>query len=228
MITTSESIKTISCQLFAVQGAVNAVRKDAKNPHFKSNYASLEAVMDTVKPALQNVGVLLTQGLGTVVDGSLEVSTRLTHCESGEWLESTMHVPLQKRDPQGVGSAATYGLRYSIMALLGLPPVDDDGEAAIDRNPPKQESKPEEKKASSAEQKRGLEDISKDLLDCHTLFDVDKCGKVWGAIAKRDGWAADYKQIASEKFQARRDEINAAEQFTKDVNDQFPADREAA
>jgi hypothetical protein len=141
MIKTSEGIKEISTALYGVQKAVHAVKKDSKNPHFKSNYASLEVVMDTVKPALQSVDVLLTQGLGTVVEGALEVTTRLTHVESGEWLESTMHVPLQKRDPQGVGSAATYGLRYSIMALLGLPPIDDDGEAAIDRNPPKQEDK---------------------------------------------------------------------------------------
>jgi len=146
MIKTSDGIKEISGALFSVQQQVVGIVKDSKNPHFKSNYASLEAVMDTVKPKLHNADVLLTQGLGNVIDGSLEVTTRLTHCESGEWLESTMHVPLQKRDPQGVGSAATYGLRYSIMALLGLPPVDDDGEAAIDRNPPK----PTETKAAAS------------------------------------------------------------------------------
>lgn len=89
-------------------------------------------------------------------------------------------------------------------------------------------AKPDEKKASSAEQKRGLEDISKDLLDCHSILEVDKCGKVWGAIAKRDGWANDYKTLAGEKFQKRRDEITKAEQFKQAVDDTFPGDREAA
>ncbi len=140
MIKTSEQTKNISLGLFMVQSRVQAVRKDSKNPHFKSNYASLEAVMDAVKPALNDNRLFLTQGLGNIVDGSLEVTTRITHSETGEWVESTMHVPLQKRDPQGVGSAATYGCRYSLMAILGLPSTDDDGEAAIDRNPPKQEA----------------------------------------------------------------------------------------
>ncbi len=56
---------------------------------------------------------------------------------------STLHVPLSKRDPQGVGSAITYGCRYALMATLGLPPVDDDGESAMDRSsPPTQASRP--------------------------------------------------------------------------------------
>ena len=156
MIKTSETIKIISGALFMVQQQIVGIVKDSKNPHFKSNYASLEAVMDTVKPKLHNADVLLTQGLGNVVDGSLEVTTRLTHVQTGEWLESTMHVPLQKHDPQGVGSAATYGLRYSIMALLGLPPVDDDGEAAIDRNPPKQISAPSAAEAAKNDDARNL------------------------------------------------------------------------
>jgi hypothetical protein len=40
-------------------------------------------------------------------------------------------MPVKDRNnPQAVGSAITYGCRYSLMAMLGLPPVDDDGNAA--------------------------------------------------------------------------------------------------
>jgi hypothetical protein len=50
-----------------------------------------------------------------------------------------------KRDPQGVGSAITYGLRYALMAVLGVPPTDDDdGEAAM---PSRQIERPAERPA---------------------------------------------------------------------------------
>jgi hypothetical protein len=39
-------------------------------------------------------------------------------------------MPVAKSDPQGTASASTYARRYSLMGILGLPAVDDDGEAA--------------------------------------------------------------------------------------------------
>jgi hypothetical protein len=43
--------------------------------------------------------------------------------------------PIQpvKNDPQGLGSAITYARRYSLMAIVGIAPDDDDGEAAMGR-----------------------------------------------------------------------------------------------
>ena len=60
------------------------------------------------------------------------------HAESGEWIEGTGEIPLGKKDPQGAGSAQTYAQRYHLMAMLGLPPTDDDGESAMERKPPTQ------------------------------------------------------------------------------------------
>ena len=133
MIEHSESIAKLAIALHAAQSKMRGVKKDSKNPHFKANYASLEAVIDTVRGPLIENGVVFTQAPGALVDGAIEVTTMLIHT-SGEWLRSTLHVPLGKRDPQGVGSAVTYGCRYSLMAALGVPPVDDDGEHAMDRN----------------------------------------------------------------------------------------------
>ncbi|KAA0970283.1 hypothetical protein FPY71_07085 [Aureimonas fodinaquatilis] len=133
-IVTSPTINKLMTSLLAFQGKVEGVHKDSKNPHFKNSYASLEAVVEAARPHLQENGIVFNQAPGIVVDGCIEVTTRLTHAESGEWMQSTMHVPMSKRDPQGAGSAMTYGLRYSLMAALGLPPLDDDAESAIDRN----------------------------------------------------------------------------------------------
>ena len=141
-IRTSDSIKAISGALLAFQGAVEGVGKDSKNPAFKSRYASLEAVRDTAVPELQKVGVVFVQSAGAIVDGVMAMTTRLIHAESGEWIEGCMDICLGKKDPQGVGSASTYASRYSLMAMLGLPPIDDDGESAMERNTPERSSEP--------------------------------------------------------------------------------------
>lgn len=147
MITHSDSIKAISKALFTFQGAVDGVEKNKVNPGFKSRYANLEAVRDTAVPELQKVGLLYIQSPGAIVDGVMAVTTMIIHAESGEWMKFEGDIALGKRDPQGVGSAITYMQRYSLMAALGLPPVDDDGEGAMDRSrpadaPPKPSARP--------------------------------------------------------------------------------------
>lgn len=141
MIEHSPDITKIAGALVTAQGKMTGAKKDAKNPHFKSTYATLETVIDTAKPALQGVGIAFVQAPGQLVDGALEVTTMLLHAESGQWMRSTLHVPLAKRDPQGVGSAITYACRYSLMAMLGLPPTDDDGHAATHGNAPQPEAR---------------------------------------------------------------------------------------
>lgn len=130
MIESSPTIAELCKALHGAQGIVTGVVKDARNPHFKNRYATLEAVLDTVRPALQANGLIVSQAPGQMVDGCVEITTMLAHI-SGEWMRSTLHVPLAKRDPQGLGSAVTYGLRYALMAALCVPPTDDDGEAAM-------------------------------------------------------------------------------------------------
>jgi len=49
-ITHSENITNLMGAMLKVQGAVDGVRKDSKNPHFRSSYASLESVVDTIRP----------------------------------------------------------------------------------------------------------------------------------------------------------------------------------
>ena len=58
------------------------------------------------------------------------LTTRLFH-DSGEWVEDTATIPLPKNDPQGYGSAATYGRRYALAAITGLYQDDDDGVGAM-------------------------------------------------------------------------------------------------
>ena len=57
---TSESIKEIATALSAAQGSLQDATKNAKNPHFKSDYADLSHVLEAIRPALkaQNLSVV--------------------------------------------------------------------------------------------------------------------------------------------------------------------------
>lgn len=129
---TSDSIKQIAAALVQAQAAITFAGKNAKNPHFKNNYADLTAVIDAVKPALNEVGIVFLQTASPSEDGRLHLTTRLLHT-SGEWIEDTAVCPLPKQDPQGFGSAMTYLRRYSLASMIGLYQDDDDGEAARPR-----------------------------------------------------------------------------------------------
>lgn len=126
---TSDSISKISQALLKAQKAITFAVKDSVNPHLKSRYADLPTVIDAIKPALNESGIVFVQAPEPAQPGFLALTTRLLH-ESGEWIESTAVMPLPKQDPQGYGSAITYLRRYSLAAAVGLYQDDDDGNEA--------------------------------------------------------------------------------------------------
>ena len=75
MITHSDKITGLMAAMLKVQGAVTAVTKDATNPHFKNRYASLEAVVDAIRPACQKNGLVVMQAPGEFSDGAVTVET---------------------------------------------------------------------------------------------------------------------------------------------------------
>ena len=125
----SESIKNIAAALLKAQAEMENAHKNANNPAFRSKYADLAEILATVKPVLTKHGVTLLQSPG-FADGLVTLDTMLMHPESGEWIRGEWASPISKSDPQGVGSATTYGRRYSLAAICGIAQEDDDGNAA--------------------------------------------------------------------------------------------------
>ena len=112
----------------AAQQATDAVKKAASNPAFRSKYADLSEVVEATVPALNANGIGVIQSPG--YDGELvSITTVLIH-ESGASVTGVLKLRPTKADPQGVGSAITYGRRYSLLAMTGAAPEDDDGNAA--------------------------------------------------------------------------------------------------
>jgi hypothetical protein len=133
---TSESISKLTAALVAAQADIKTVAKDRQNPHFKSSYATLDAIIEEVRPVLAKHGLAVVQGASSphsTDDGRLSgfsVETMLVH-SSGEFITGGAVMPLAKSDPQGAGSAMTYGRRYGVSALLFLATdEDDDGHSA--------------------------------------------------------------------------------------------------
>jgi hypothetical protein len=126
---TSESIKQIAEALVSAQKEIRFAAKDSTNPHFKSKYANINSVIEAVKKPLNDNGIAILQSLSPSDDNKLHLTTRLLH-SSGEWVEDTAVCPIQKQDPQGLGSAISYIRRYSISSLCALYADDDDGQSA--------------------------------------------------------------------------------------------------
>ena len=119
---TSEQIDQIATALAAAQAEMKNATLNKINPHFKSKYADLAGIRDTVTPALAKQGIAVTQGTDTLESG-IVVVTRLIH-KSGQWMESRFPIAYDK--PQAMGSAYTYARRYSLSAICAISADEDD------------------------------------------------------------------------------------------------------
>jgi hypothetical protein len=146
-------MKNIATALAAAQINMGKALKQASNPHFRSKYADLGSVMDACLPALNAHGIAVIQPTGEDELGWF-VETILIHGESGEQLSCRVPLIVGKNDMQGYGSAVTYARRYGLMAMAGIAPEDDDGNAAA-KAAPKQEAP----KKISAEQFQVINDL---------------------------------------------------------------------
>ena len=114
--------------LAKMQGEVENATKGSLNPHFKSKYADLAEVLNTVRPVLAANGLSVIQSPS--FDGGIcHVTTTIAH-SGGGYIYGTMSCVPAKQDGQGIGAATTYLRRYSLAAVCGVAQEDDDGQSA--------------------------------------------------------------------------------------------------
>jgi hypothetical protein len=125
-------------ELFAAlakaQGEVENASKSSNNPHFKSKYADLAEVLNTVRPVFAKHGLSIVQS--TAFNGAFVSVTTLVAHSSGGLIYSTASAVPSKTDAQGIGSTTTYLRRYSLAAMSGVAQEDDDGNAAAHNGKP--------------------------------------------------------------------------------------------
>ncbi len=111
-------------KLHLAKQSMGKVIKNATNPHLKRNYADINSIIDTVEPILLDCGLLLMQ---PIIDD--KVYTIIIDIETGDKIESYLTLPAIT-DVQRLGGACTYFRRYTLVNLLSLQAVDDDGHEA--------------------------------------------------------------------------------------------------
>lgn len=174
----SEKFDEILPALHKARSQFVKVKKDRQNSHLKNKYATLDSVLDAITPALTENKLMIMQD-GEKIENAIRVETTVVHI-SGQWAKFYFDIPIVKNDPQGVGSAFTYGRRYALAAAFGLSQADDDAQIAV----------------------KSAQDWKRDLDKCETVDDLQ------GVL--RDAWKSSDKAnqvIIKEHYEKRKAEI---------------------
>lgn len=140
----SDQLNELAAALAKAQGEIENASKASQNPHFKSRYADLAEVLNTVRPVFAKHGLSVSQ-FPSYEGGIVTVETILLH-SSGQWMSGSISAPVSKQDAQGVGSATTYCRRYSLAAVAGIAQEDDDANSAVGHAPRQQPARQQESK----------------------------------------------------------------------------------
>jgi hypothetical protein len=166
--TISEQINELAAALAQAQGAMENAAKNKVNPHFKSRYADLAAVLDAIRIPLSANGLSTVQTM-QIGEHCIVLRTTLLH-SSGQFISTEYPIAMALK-PQEMGSAITYGRRYSLAALVGIAQDDDDANAAANTLPvrPNVQSEPRQE---SAEIDQAVPDDSREqyIAACRSLI----------------------------------------------------------
>jgi hypothetical protein len=133
---TSQETKDIFSAISMAQSQFTSALKDSLNPFFKSHYADISSIIQSIKPALGKNGLAIMQPLSSVGDKHF-ISTLITH-SSGQFIEFD---PVElfikdKSDPQKFKSSVTYFRRTCLVSVLGIEEEDDDGNSSANNEVP--------------------------------------------------------------------------------------------
>lgn len=154
---TDKATPELFAALATAQGEIENATKGSINPHFRSKYADLAEVLNTIRPVFSKHGLSFIQS--TAFDGAMvHVHSVLAHA-SGGLVSSTASCVPAKTDAQGIGAATTYLRRYSAAAMGGIAQEDDDGQAAAHNSKPADVAPPRIPPALQAKLKKAADYI---------------------------------------------------------------------
>jgi len=201
----SESITELAKALSIFQGKMTAVKKDAINPFYKSKYATLDTIWETIRKPLSENGLSIAQTMDSW-EGHVALETTLYHI-SGEWISGLQALNPVKDDPQSLGSAISYARRYSLSAILGIV-TDEDDDANV-------ASKPEPVKSTTTV----VKDTGKDVPQKGTITEA-QTKKIYASV-KEKGITADqakaYLKQVFKKMSTKELTISEASRLIEDI-----------
>ena len=119
-------MKELAKALLKVHQEMPNVGNNAVNGHFRSDYATLDHIIELVKPVFLKHGIIVKEGCN---DG--KVSIQLLHAESEE-VDDLCEIDLVCKDPsnpQQQKSAETYARRRLWQLKAGICPAGEDDDA---------------------------------------------------------------------------------------------------
>jgi hypothetical protein len=136
---TSPTIAALAGALAKAQAAFAPLAKDKRadiqtrsGGTFTYGYVDLASVLAAIRGPLTANELAMVQAVN-VRPHVVTVETTLLHA-SGEWIAAALDLAVaESADPRSVGSTITYARRFSVTALVGIAPADedDDGAAAV-------------------------------------------------------------------------------------------------
>lgn len=159
-----ETNQNVWTKMAAFQAKVPTIKKNAINPHFKNKYADLAEIMQTIRPILSEVGLLMIQRIES------DSLCTVIMCPESQTQESACLPIPQGLNPQQLGSYLTYIRRYSLAALLCLDTDDDDDANQAQTAKPVQKTAPKDEKIEVSFEEIAL------LISTGLPFDI-KAGK---------------------------------------------------
>lgn len=125
---------TLYAKMLQAQRQMKNPQKGATNPAYKSKYATLDAVLAIVRPALHDAGLLLVQS-PIIIDGQQWLESYVMDTDGTKMELGTIRII--DGTPQQVGSAITYARRYTLLSAFGLVGDDDDDGNSASKGPTK-------------------------------------------------------------------------------------------
>lgn len=173
MKTSADTIEIFTA-LSKAQAEIGDAAKDATNPHFRSEYATLSSVLKEIRPVFSKHGLAIVQTPWTNKDkGGFVLTTMITH-SSGQWISGDLDMLLDKPTSQSFGSSLSYCRRYSAASMAGVGTLDDDGvEASHEQSKPQKLREPATPPSNKAPE----------------LFMTDAKLKALFAVCQQAGWA---------------------------------------
>lgn len=143
---------TIYKKIGLLRNKIDGIKKDSKNPFFKSNYADINSIERLVEPVEFEVGLTHTIS-SSVVDGKQRLTLTVADVDTGETLDSTLEIIIGKQDMQQLIAGHTYGRRGLLVSFYSLEAEDDDGNYASGKTnkAPTSNSKPKATQSSDDE-----------------------------------------------------------------------------
>jgi hypothetical protein len=219
-----EPVNELLAALAAAQAEMSNAPFNRENPHFRSKYADLASIRDATVPYLSKHGLSVHQVTKINGDRDMLLLTRLGH-SSGQWIESVYPLPYSDK-PHIMGSALTYGRRYSWASICGIAAEeDDDANAAQEgsKNGKSLPALPARKSSAAAKRDGDWPALKAALADCQSAREVEKLRTEYRA-EKYSAWNRDWQDVADEEFEKRLAEFSTGEDLKQTLQDSIEDD----